>query len=235
MRKFVMLAAVAVFVLQGYSQSTKPADFKKKLYIGAGAGVVFSNVDFQPKVSQVNRQGIAGGISVKYISENHLGLIGEISYTQRGWKEDFPNNPDYGYNRMLNYIEMPLMTHIYFGRKLRFIINLGPQMGYLIGNSANMSAALSQAVANAESSAATEEEKKQIGPQYKQIQRNLDYGLIGGLGLEFQSGIGSFNLEGRYYFGLGDMFNTSVADKDPFSRAASRVIYARLTYYIPFN
>ncbi|MDR1743916.1 MAG: PorT family protein [Dysgonamonadaceae bacterium] len=232
MKKILALAVVALF---GLSLSAQNNEFKKQLYIGAGGGAVFSTVDFLPKVQQSRQQGISGGISAKYISEKYLGLIAEINYTQRGWKESFEDHADYSYNRTLNYLEIPLMTHIYMGRAVRFIINIGPQVAFLLGNSADMSPALAENIAAAENAATTDEDKKQIGPQYKEIQKNFDYGIIGGLGLEFNTGIGAFNLEGRYYFGLGDMFDTSIANKDPFSRAAHRVMYGKLTYYIPFK
>ncbi|MDR1517320.1 MAG: PorT family protein [Dysgonamonadaceae bacterium] len=230
-----ILALVALTLSLGFSLNAQSKEFKPQLFIGAGGGMIFSTVDFQPKVLQTQQRGVSGGFSVKYISEKHLGLIGEINYTQRGWKEQFEDNADFAYNRRLNYLEMPLMTHIYMGRAVRFIINVGPQIGFLLGNSADMSPALSAKMAEAESAAATDEAKKQVGPQYKEIQKKFDYGIIGGLGLEFNTGIGAFNLEGRYYFGLGDMFDTSIANKDPFSRAANRVIYGKLTYYFPFK
>jgi hypothetical protein len=56
--------------------------------------------------------------------------------------------------------------------------------------------------------------------------------LTGGAGIELKTGIGIFNLEGRYYFGLGDIFNNRRGDNAYFSRSAHRVISAKLTYYI---
>lgn len=227
----IVLGMVILCLFQIKAQSNK--DFKKQLYIGIGAGPIFTNIDFQPKATQNSRQAFFGGISARYISEKNLGLIGEINYTQRGWKEAFSNNPTFSYERTLNYVEMPIMTHIYFGNKVRFIINLGPQISFMLNNSSDMSSDLAADIAAKLAAATTDAEKQRIGPQYNDIEKKFDYGLIGGGGLEFHTGIGSFILEGRYYFGLGDIFNTKT--EYYFSRAASRVIYGKLTYYIPFK
>jgi len=74
----------------------------------------------------------------------------------------------------------------------------------------------------------------QIGVQYSDFNEmnRVDYGLIGGVGMELKTGIGDFNLEGRYYFGLGDVFNSRRSDNAYFSRSAHRLIEAKLTYYI---
>ncbi|MDK2969758.1 MAG: hypothetical protein PWQ65_865, partial [Bacteroidota bacterium] len=78
---------------------------------------------------------------------------------------------------------------------------------------------------------ASAEEGEPIPEQiYDEANKKLDYGIIAGTGLQFKTGIGDFDLEGRYYFGLGDVFNNTVSDY--YSRSAHRVIEAKLTYYI---
>lgn len=202
--------------------------FKSQFMIGVGGGPVFSQVDFVPSILQKSTQGISAGISVKYISENHLGLLAELNYTQRGWTEDFTDiNMDYSYSRMVNYIELPLLTHIYFGNKVRFVLNLGPQISYMIGDKAIMNDALSTYIEDLQIT----EPDSPIGVQYKSIDNNFDYGLLGGMGIEFNTPIGSFDLEGRYYFGLGDSFDNSRRNATNFSRSAHRYFAGKLTYY----
>ena len=50
----------------------------------------------------------------------------------------------------------------------------------------------------------------------------------GGIGVELKTGIGTFGLEGRYYFGLSDIFNNS--KKDYFARSANSTISVRAAY-----
>jgi hypothetical protein len=204
--------------------------FKGELYLGVGGGSLFSKVDFVPSVPMGFKQGIYGGISAKYISEKHLGIVMEINYSQRGWEEEFESSSDFSYSRTLNYVDIPFMTHIYAGRKTRFIINIGPQISFLVGDNQKMSQALSDDLDERRA----EDPEARIGMQYEGMYelKRVDYGLIGGIGMEFKTGIGDFDLEGRYYFGLGDIFTSRRSENAYFSRSASRVIGVKLTYYM---
>jgi hypothetical protein len=212
-----------------HAQQKNP--FKGELYLGAGGGGLFSKVDFVPSVPMVFKQGIYGGLSAKYISEKNLGLIMELNVAQRGWKEEFDASSGFSYSRTLTYIEVPFMTHIYFGDKMRFVVNAGPQVSLLIGDNQQMNQALADDV-DARRKAA--EAGERIGMQYKGMYepKRIDYGLTGGIGMEFKTGVGDFDLEGRYYFGLGDIFTSRRSEQAYFSRSAFRIIEAKLTYYI---
>mgnify|MGYP001160544430 FL=1 len=204
--------------------------FQGELYLGAGGGGVAARMDFVPSVPQTLYYAYQGGIAAKYISEKHLGLVAEINLTRKGWTEEFDPGSDFSYTRELTYIDVPFLWHIYFGNKTRFIMNLGPQISYLIGENSDMSPALAEHV----ESLKEQDPDAPIGVQYSPMSemRRVDYGLTGGAGIELKTGIGIFNLEGRYYFGLGDIFNNRRGDNAYFSRSAHRVISAKLTYYI---
>lgn len=208
--------------------------FKPELYLGAGGGTLFSKVDFAPGVPVAFRQGVYGGVSAKFISEKHLGVVMEVNLAQRGWKEDFDPSSDFSYSRTLNYVDVPFLWHVYIGDKTQFILNIGPKLSFLVGDNEIMSQALSD---DLDARRAANPDMK-IGMQYKEMSdlKKVDYGLMGGIGMAFKTGIGDFNLEGRYYFGLGDIFPASNQQNEDdsayFSRSASRVFEAKLTYYI---
>lgn len=219
---------IFLFFLISVRLFAQKKEFEKELYVGVGGGALMSSVDFMPNVLQKQHLGIHGGISAKYITEKHLGLLLELNYAQRGWTEDFPAESGFSYTKTLNYLEIPFMTHVYFGKKVRFVINAGPQLGFLLGSSQNMNDALAADIAA----------KKQqnpdapIGMQYSLEPRKFDYGLIGGIGMELKTGVGNIELEGRYYFGLGDVFESRKSKEDfYFNRSAHRIIEAKLTYY----
>ncbi len=219
---------IFLFFLISVQLLAQKKEFEKELYVGVGGGALMSSVDFMPNVLQKQHLGIHGGISAKYITEKHLGLLLELNYAQRGWTEDFPAESGFSYTKTLNYLEIPFMTHVYFGKKVRFVINAGPQLGFLLGSSQNMNDALAADIAA----------KKQqnpdapIGMQYSLEPRKFDYGLIGGIGMELKTGVGNIELEGRYYFGLGDVFESRKSKEDfYFNRSAHRIIEAKLTYY----
>lgn len=226
-----MRQLLAIFFLVSCVFSVKAQErvFKPQLYIGAGGGALFSTVDFVPALTQKSHPGIHGGISAKYISEKHLGLLLEANIAQRGWEEAYDNNPEFSYSRNLTYLEIPLLTHVYFGNNVRFIFNAGPQISFLMGSKSNMSQALSDHVA--------QQTNPTTGPyiRYQDADRKFDYGLLGGVGMAIKTGVGDFDLEGRYYFGLGDIFTTKrdeAAGTGYYSRSAHRIIEAKLTYYL---
>jgi hypothetical protein len=204
--------------------------FNREFYLGIGGGALSSSVDFVPAIQQSFMTGLHGGLSAKYISENHLGLVAEINYAQRGWTEAFEAGQDFSYSRTLNYLEIPFMTHIYFGNKFRFIVNVGPQISFLLNDDQQMNQALADDVAARQAA----DPEAPIGVQYSPFDalNRVDYGIIGGIGLELKTGIGDFDLEGRYYFGLGDVFNSRRSENAYFSRSAHRLIEAKLTYYL---
>lgn len=217
------LFLLLLILVSSFSVGKAQQPFKRELAIGFGGGANLSSIGFVPKVEQGMILGMHAGVTMRWITENHLGLTLELNYAQQGWKEDLPLiNPEvegserYEYNRTINYLEMPFMTHIYFGSKrVRFIINIGPKIGYAIGESTtqNLNGA---------------EPNRNNAQHDLPIEKKLDWGICGGPGIEFRTGIGSFLLEGRYYFALGNIYNSRHAD--PFSKSNAQVISAKLSY-----
>lgn len=228
-----IISALSIFCL-AITAIQAQDKFKPEWNIGVGFGPTFSSVDFLPttggngSVDTKTWQQFHGGIAIRYISEKQLGIIAELNYTQLGWEQKFSEETKYlnaTYSRQLNYIEMPILTHIYFGNKVRFIFNLGPKISYLFSDKEEMSEALSDLLSNGNlpSGDATYQ-------YYRDLDKKFDYGIMAGTGIEIRTGIGNFALEGRYYFGLSDIFNNSKSDY--FGRSANRVISAKLTYYV---
>lgn len=216
-----------VCVLSGSAQST----FQKERAIGVSGGVNFSKVNFVPKVTQNMLVGFNTGVMVRWRTESNLGLQVELNFKQEGWDEKFENfetedgttevYSGYYYRRKMNYLEVPFLSHIYFGgEKVQFFINLGPQIGFFIGDKEEEN--LGGVIPNGHQNA-------QHGMD---IEKKFEWGLCGGPGIELRTGIGSFLLEGRFFYALGDFYNTR--KDDAFSKASSQVISAKLTYLIPF-
>ena len=217
--KFFFLALIAVGTMVGSAGWAQTGTFRQELSVGPSFGVTFSSVSFYPKVNKSMKQGYTGGVAVRWVTEKHLGLQAELNYTQQGWQEAFDEQPQYAYSRTLNYLELPFLTHIYFGSdRFRFYLNLGPKIGYLLSEST-------------ESNLGDAEPNRTNDQHHLAVQRKFDWGLCGGPGLELRTGIGSFLLEGRYYYALGDIFNSKRSD--PFAKSAGQVISAKITYLFP--
>jgi hypothetical protein len=193
--------------------------FTPEWAFGVNGGATFSKVNFNSSfhIPEEMFQQYSGGLTLRYISENHFGIQGELNYSMRGWQESVDSVHIDKYTLSLAYIELPVMTHIYFnmGKRVRMVFNLGPQIGYNIG----------QKTLTKEVSPLSEE----IPPYYDmKIDKKFDYGLRFGMGLEFRTGVGSFILDGRYYYGLSDIFNHTRADI--FQASPNQVVGVNLTY-----
>ena len=227
MKRYQTLVALATFLCL----CTQPAraqlqDERHNFSIGINGGANFSNVSFEPRIKQGKLIGPSAGITARYISEKYFNMIcgiqAEVNYSQRGWKEKIDDGSGDTYQRTMSYIEVPLLAHLAFGKDrgngVRFVINLGPQRGFLLGEKETRSASWNP-----------ENRPNGTTGQYGKLAENkFDYGIVGGGGLEIRTGIGHFLLEGRYYFGLSDFYNST--KKDYFSRSAHSYIGGRLTY-----
>ncbi len=180
-----------------------------------------SKMSFSPEVHQKFTKGLTMGVTARYTEEKIFGLIAEINLTQRGWEEDFARDeaPDFSYTRTLTYIQVPLLTHIYFGsKKFRGFVNLGPEFGYMIGNSidANFDYNNYSSIQGFPQGYRTNEQLKM------EIENKFDYGIAAGIGIEWiLKRKHSFFLEGRYYYGLGNIFNATKRDFFAASRGMS--------------
>jgi hypothetical protein len=139
-----------------------------------------------------------GGLVFRYAGNKVCAVQVELNYMQRGWKEKWMDNQgaEAEYQRQLDYIELPLLMHLYFGKRcVRAFVNLGPQIGYCIRD-------ISSGIPN-----------PQYSHQYAKIDNPFDWGLTGGLGLYCRTRkIGLFQIEARMNYSLGSAFKTNLTD-----------------------
>lgn len=207
----------AVVALTGYAQREYSPNFS----IGAKGGATLSRMSFAPEVHQKMVQGLTLGITARYHEEKLFGLIGEVNLTQRGWREDFARDeaPQFDYSRRLTYVQIPLLTHIYFGpERVKFFFNLGPEIGFMINDkiTANFDYEKYGSLDGFPQGYRTNEQLN------KPIENKFDYGIAGGAGVEFFiNKRNSILLEGRYYFGLGNVYKATKRDFFAASRTSS--------------
>ena len=200
--------------------------YKSHVHVGGHAGASLSQQTFSPSIEQGMHKGLTFGASFRYAEERHVGLMAELNFTQRGWTEDFSDNPQLCYSRTLSYIELPIMTHIFFGsRKVKCFFNLGPQLCYMVGD--NISANFDYRNINSIPDFPTRNRTTvQMGMD---IENRFDYGICGGVGMELIiKKRHSIMLEGRYYYGLGNIYGAS--KKDYFSASRGSSIMVTLGY-----
>ena len=180
----ILLSVCAVTLAQ-------PRFSEPEMYVGAQGGVMASMMMFKPEVSQSALHPFLGanaGLIFRYAGHKYCAFQLELNWMQRGWYET-----QTGYSRQLDYLELPFLSHIYFGKRYRGFINLGPQIGYLIHDSASNTPAGSE-------------------PQYLPVDKKFDWGVAAGVGFYARTIAGTWQLEARFNYSFGSVFANRKTD-----------------------
>lgn len=229
--KYLFLAFLSILSVATKAQIGQP---RHQLSVGASMGYTFSKIDFDPTIRQHRLGAPTLGVVFRYTSEKYFNTIcafqAELNYAQLGWKEDIIDAngdplPD-TYQRNMHYLQLPILARLGWGKEergLQFYLVAGPQMGYCLQESAAQSDVWTL------TNNGTPNRPNGLSEQYTmKIKHQFDYGITAGLGLELNTQVGHFLLEGRYYYGLGDVFGN--AKRDVFSRSAHGTIAVKATY-----
>ena len=220
-------------------------EHRSEFAIGGSAGYIMSNVGFMPEVPQTNHTGLTAGLSVRYTSEKYFSsvcaIVAEVNYAQVGWKEEIltPNDEPVinavtgiaeSYQRDLAYLQIPVFARLGWGRErkgFQVFFQAGPQLGILLSDKTKMNFPWEQRTpVYADGSGRT---SSIVAQDTMAVERKMEYGIAAGLGVEFSHRkLGHFLLEGRYYYGLGDIYGNS--KKDYFGRSNLTNIVVKLTY-----
>ena len=231
---FVLLFSCAIVA------SAQIGQHRNDFSIGVNGGYTLSNVGFTPKVTQSLLGGTTAGLSWRYVCEKYFSTIcsiyGEVNYTQMGWKERIlttDNQPVINavsglpeqYSRTLNYLQVPVFAHLAWGKEhsgMQFFFQLGPQFGYLLSE---------KTITNFNFKDRNTADRSNVvcAQDTMAVENKFDYGIAAGAGIELSvRRVGHFLLEGRYYYGLGNIYGDS--KRDYFSKSNNSSIVVKLTY-----
>lgn len=237
-------------ILLGLSTELKAqvGEYRHVWTVGVVGGYAIDKIGFVPEVRQKNMSGYTFGAVARYTPEKLFSMIcsiqSEITLTQGGWKEEILTasdqpviNPETGeaetYERKMTYIQIPVLAHLAWGKErngFNAFINLGPQMGFLVGETINKNYTTpftKKNFPNAESSNARS--SSIVAQETLDVKNKFDYGIVLGAGAEVHiNKVGRFQLEGRYYYGLGNIFGAT--KRDEFSKSNHGIISVRLAY-----
>lgn len=237
---------IAFLLILPFSASAQIGEHRNTFSVGANAGYVLSDVGFEPTVSQGYHGGLTGGFTIRYTCEKYFNTIaaiqGEINYASIGWKQEIKNRQDgpvinsngnaEKYSRTINYIQIPVLAHLAWGKEdqgFNFFVNLGPQVGFYLGDTVDKN--YDEPNINDEQ---TGRSNTVIAQETMDIEKKVDYGIAFGGGLEYaHRRLGRFELEGRYYYGLGNLYGNSKRDYFAISNMQSIII--KLSYLFDFT
>lgn len=208
---------------------------RHNICIGLSAGMNMNRIGFDPTIKQQMHNGPTMGIVARFTSERYFkaycALQLELNYALLGWRENILNAnseplPD-TYQRNQHYIQLPILARLAWGKETKGLMGFvlaGPQLGYCFKESTSQSNFTLNTDGNPD-------RPNGMYAQYGMpIQHKFDYGITAGAGIELSTKAGHFLLEGRYYYGLSDIYRNS--KKDTFSRSNNGTIIAKVTYLI---
>ena len=232
-----------LFTFLPFSARAQVGEYRTDFAVGANAGYMLSNVGFMPEVPQGWLGGFTGGLTMRYTCEKYFksicAIVAEVNLAQTGWKEDIidvDRQPVYYaddtqklnalfYERKMTYLQIPLMARLGWGRErkgLQFFFQVGPQIGVFLSEKTSTNVVPGKSTLNQRSS-------QVVAQDTMAVENKFDYGIAGGFGVEFSHRkLGHFLVEGRYYYGLGDIYGNSKSDY--FGRSNFGQIVIKATY-----
>lgn len=242
MRRLVIILIACAFALTTEAQQLRRY-FVHELAVGVSGGATFSRVGFLHnntyRSNELGNQTFCPnyrmGVAVRYISQKHFGIQMEFNFLRAGWSEKYYEQSgetmvngfdlqNVELSRSLNYFEIPVLAHIYFGkRKVHFFVNLGPEVSILT-KYGDLKWNISEGDARR---TAIPDDDPRLGSQ----DNNWDYGLTGGMGLDIQVGKFHAIIEGRYVYGFHNIYNSGKADV--FQRSNNQMLNVTASFLVP--
>lgn len=200
-------------------------EYRNDLAVGVSAGYMLSSVGFVPEVPQKQLGGMTGGVTFRYTCEKYFksvcAIVAEVNIAQTGWVEKiesmegqplyYADDPDNAlhYERKITYLQIPLMARLGWGRERKGVqgfFQIGPQIGFFLKEKTNTNIVPGIAPTEPRASAV-------VAQETMPVEKKFDYGIVGGAGIEFSMPkVGHFLLEGRYYYGLGNIYGNTKSD-----------------------
>ena len=239
---FRLKSVSAALLLCHLTAQAQIGEYRNELSLGVNGGYVMSTVGFNPDIPQKAMGGLTAGFTARYTCEKYFksicALVGEVNVMQAGWKESILTADDQpvvnsrtgqkeAYERQLTYVQVPVFARMGWGRErkgLQFFFQAGPQIGFFLGDKVKKN--FNYGDRNIDDRVGVMQEAPQ---DTMAIERKFDYGIAAGMGLEYSHPkLGHLLLEGRYYYGLGDIYSNS--KRDFFGRSNLGSIIVKLTY-----
>lgn len=228
---FFLSFLLCVFVSEARAQV---GEQRSGISVGAHGGVALNRISFNPTIKQKMHIGPSFGVAARFTSEIYFKLICalqvELNFSNLGWREniiDANSNPlPDKYERNQNYIQVPMLARLALGNEngLTGYLVAGPQIGFMISENSRRSSTWTL------NSEGNPDRPNGMYAQYDMAaDRKFDYGITAGLGMELATKVGRFSLEGRYYYGLGDIYKNG--KKDVFGRSNHGTITALMFYF----
>ena len=235
-----LLFYILVCCMSATTVKAQIGEHRDEFAVGVSGGYIMSSINFQPEVTQRQLGGTIGGVTFRYTTEKYFSsvcaIVGEVNYAQIGWKQkilDLQDQPVINsvtgmaeeYQRRINYVQVPIMARLGWGRErkgMQFFFQAGPQIGFFLNEKTEANYDLSKRNLKDRTS-------KVVNQEAMPVENKFDFGITGGIGLEYSHPVvGHFMVEGRYYYGLGNIYGNT--KRDYFGRSNFSNIVIKMSY-----
>jgi hypothetical protein len=202
-----------------------------EIKLGLHGGLSIPNIKGNTEQSKgfSSRLGPNFGLFGELIMSNHFSLVMEVNYASQGGKRNglqpITNLPsdlqlplgmtlyaNFHNETILDYIEIPVVARLGYGRQLRVFVNAGPYIGFLVR---------AKTITSGTSTVYLDPAGTQLfllPPDYQPLMlsfdattsvredvRSTNLGIVGGGGLLYPLGSGSVILEAHFSLGLSNV------------------------------
>ena len=228
MRQIQIRNYIAVlFIIISMSSFSQTRAFKPYVGLGFHGGMNISDVKFvqgirDNSISYESLNLVSGGLIINLLAQENAGIQIEANISNRGWKET--KDSVYTYRRDMRYLEIPVLTHLTFGKKrLRYVFNLGPYIAFHRKTTESFEIDKKHLVIA---------EGDSIGSLMQSVNNSIDIGFMIDAGIGVNTTAGIFQVKVRYSQGVLDIF-----EKYPegiYRSSQMRNVYFGVSYYYNF-
>ena len=197
MKKSIKHIVLAVFSIIIFNSIT----FGQIKYIGGSFGFNLSKLNYKDDLQGYNfnfRNGFKGGLFAEYNLVDLFSIHSEINYSMRGTEYGVDETtlsgltiPKHKFMQKLNYVEVPILVE--YNLPINFILKpkifIGPEIAFLLN-------AKIEYVENDVSIKEIEEDD---------TFKSTEYGVVIGVGTDYNIFLGKFIFDVRYYYGLSNI------------------------------
>ncbi len=149
MKKFIVLAACAVFAIGASAQSFFSTEKGEELKIGVHAGLNLAKMQCSDDGDDIkNRAAFHFGVSVDVPLVKSLHVITGVNFSSKGFKEEFSDelyvngnsyDVDYNIKGKPFYLEIPVLAsyRYHFNDAAQLELNFGPYFAFGLGGKVN--------------------------------------------------------------------------------------------------
>lgn len=223
-----LLAALATVMICAPAARAQIGEPRNDLAVGLNGGYTLNRVMFNPTIPQRLKGSPSFGLTLRYTCEKYFKSLCavqvEVNYANLGWEENIETSSD-TYRRNISYIQIPLLARMGWGYEEKgamFYVVAGPQLGFYLGEKDHRGGLFNDSTLRLRPG--------QVNQQYDMpVKNHFEYGITAGMGIEVNTRrAGHFLLEGRYYYGLSDIFGNGKSDV--FGRSANGTIVIKASY-----